>query len=209
MKKLYLVLIATLIIYNPAFAQSITQGINVINPNARFGAYNVTENDKATNTVSHGKLNDLNYVLEYDRGIDDDFTVGGLFRYNAFLLGKDTAQDQINLGYGFDFCLVTAYHFIKTEHVDVYLAATMGFSYLKLINSNLNYQAIFTAGGVAYNLEFGARFYVSAHVGVTFSFGYSGYDYPNGTEVGIFGATDQFGFVFDGGTFGLGLCYKL
>jgi len=208
MKKSCLIYILSLLSINIACAQSIVEGGNIINPNVKLGFFNVTENDKGHDSIGHGKISHIEYILQYERCIDKDFTVGGIFRYNAFILPKDTATNQINQAYGVDFCLDASFHFVKTQHVDIYLGATMGVSYLRLVNTNLNDQAIYDAAGAAYNLDIGARFYVNEHIGITLTAGYAGYDYPNGTEESIFGYVDHMGFVFDGATFGLGACYK-
>jgi hypothetical protein len=192
-----------------SFAQCIEQGTNIIGLDLKLGVYNFTLTDKGNNdAVTHGAGGMIHYVLGYDRGLDDRITVGGQFRYNPFILGKDTNQQDINVAYSIDLCIDAAYHLARSQHVDLYIGAAVGFSYLKLANSNLNYQGVYTAGGIAYNIGLGSRFYLGDHFAIALNIGYAGYEYPNGTVRGIGGASDQWAFLFGGSTYGIGLNYK-
>ncbi len=133
--------------------------------------------------------------------------MGGQFRYNSFIIGKDSSAQQLNVAWGIDFGPDAAFHFVRTGHTDLYIQAFAGFAYLKLANTNLAYQGIFTAGGLTYGLELGARFYIGNHIGILLNIAYSGYDYPNGTATGG-GSSENLRLFFTGSTYGTGLCYR-
>src|ERR1700722_8766659 len=155
-------------------AQSIEDGTNIIGLGIRLGVYNmtVTYNPPAPNPSYklNGQAADVIYPISYERGINDHLTLGGQFRYNSFILGKDTAATQINVAYGIDVYVDAAYHFVRSEHTDLYIQALAGFGYLKIANTNINNQGVLTAAGIAYGAELGARFYLGNHIGILLNF---------------------------------------
>lgn len=211
LKKLFLSSVLFVASSGIIYSQSVEQETNIIGLNIRLGIFNTTVTDKGNNNNSGtGRAGYVQYVALYDRGINDRITVGGQFRYNAFIIGKDTsaAQNQIDVAYGFDLCAYGAFHFVRSAHVDLYAGADLGYSYLKLANTNLNDQGVYKASGLAYNIDIGARFYIGDHFGIALVIGYAGYYYPNGTATGSGGATDNLALTLGGSTYGIGLCYK-
>lgn len=194
-------------------AQCLEQGTNIIGVGARLGIYNLTSTELnppagATNTTGTGRAGMIIYPFSFDHAINDRFTVGGQFRYNSFIIGKDTSAQQLNVAWGMDLCANAAFHFVRSQHVDLYIQAYAGYAYLKLANTNLAYEGVFTANGITYGLELGARFYIGNHIGILLNFAYSGYYYPNGTANGSGGSTENLSLFFTGSTYGTGLCYR-
>jgi hypothetical protein len=191
---------------------SVQQGTNNIGFMIRLGIYNTVATDKSNTTSvsnqSNGRAGDANYALSYDRGLNDRLTVGGQFRYDGYILGKDTSATQLNVAWGVDIDADAAYHFVRSQHTDLYVQELVGYTYIKLADDNLNYQGVYTASGLAYGLELGARFYFGNHFGIHLNFGYSGYDYPSGTAASVGGYTQNISLFFSGSTYGIGLCYK-
>jgi hypothetical protein len=211
LRKLLLPTLFLFIFSGVNYSQSVEQGANIIGLSVRLGLFNTTVVDKTNNNASNsGRAGYAQYLVSLDHGINDRFTVGSQFRYNEFIIGKDTTknQSQINVASGFDLCAYGAFHFVRSEHVDLYTGIALGYSYLKLANTNLNSQAVYKANGLAYNIDIGARFYLGNHFGIALTLGYAGYYYPNGTATVSGGATDNFSISFSGSTYGLGLCYK-
>ncbi|HXB12938.1 MAG TPA: outer membrane beta-barrel protein [Bacteroidia bacterium] len=195
-----------------AQAQSIEDGTNIIGLGVRLGIYNLQITYKpsppAPSSTNKGQTGSLIYPISYERGINDHITVGGQFRYNSFILAKDTSAQQINVAYDIDACVNGAYHFVRSEHTDIYLQAMVGFAYLKIANTNVQYQGVISAGGITYGLELGARFYIGDHFGIQINFAYSGYEYPSGNEAALGGYSEAVSLFFTGSTYGAGLCYK-
>ncbi len=193
-------------------AQCLQQGTDIFGLGIRLGIYNtsITELNPpagATNTTGTGRAGDVIYPFSFDRAISDRITVGGQFRYNSFIIGKDTSAKQLNVAWGIDVCPEAAFHFVRTQHTDLYIQLNAGYAFIKLANTNLGYQGVFTASGIAYGMELGARFYIGNHVGIALNLAYSGYDYPSGTMEGG-GSTQNFSLFFTGTTYGIGLCYR-
>jgi len=209
LKKLFIITAIVIIAWGNSFAQCMHDSTNIIGVNLGLGVYNIVLNDKGYNSSNNGRTGEVDYTLTYDRGITDRLTIGGFFRYRGFLLAPDTNVAEINVAYGFDFCVDGAFHFVRSRHVDLYIGADLGFGYIKLADDNLSNQGVFTAGGIAYGLTLGSRFYIGNHVGITFNFGYAGYEYPNGLVRGGGGYTDHWSLFFTGSTYTLGLCYRI
>lgn len=195
------------------YAQCVQQGTDIFGVGVKLGIYNLTTTllnppPGATNTTSTGRAGVLIYPFSFDYAISDRITVGGEFRYNSFLIGKDTSSQQLNVAWGVDLCPEAAFHFVRTQHTDLYIQLSAGYAYIKLANTNITNQGVFTASGITYGLELGARFYIGNHIGIMLNVGYSGYDYPNGTAKGG-GNTENFSLLLSGSTYGVGLCYKV
>ena len=193
-------------------AQSIEEGSNIVGFGVRLGIYNTTLTNQnppsGTNPNSYGQTGDIIYHLSYDRGMNDHFTVGGQFRYNSFIVAKDTSATEINVAYSIELDIDAAYHFVRSEHTDLYIQALAGGSYIRIANTNINNQVVFTAEGISYGLELGARFYIGDHFGIQLNFAYSGCYYPDGTIASLGGSSEKDSFLLTGSTYGLGLCYK-
>ncbi len=134
--------------------------------------------------------------------------MGGQFRYNSFILGKDTSAQQVNVAYDVDVCADATYHFVRSEHTDLYIQAMVGFAYLRIANTNIQYQGVISAAGITYGIELGGRFYIGDHFGIQLNFAYSGYEYPSGNEADLGGYSEGVSLFFTGSTYGAGLCYK-
>lgn len=206
--KIFCTLSALFFTATSVYAQSIAQGTDIIGLGIRLGVYNTIVHDKGNNTSSNGRAGDFIYPISFDKGISDRLTIGAQFRYNSFILAKDTTGNQINQAYGIDLGVDGAFHLVRSQHTDLYIQAFLGYGYLKLANTNLNNQGTYTASGVTYGLELGARFYLGDHFGILLNFGYAGYYYPNGVAKGLGGASDHLSIFFTGTTYGTGLCYK-
>lgn len=214
-KNIRTILCASFLLFSFSFsyAQSIQQGTDIFGVGMRLGIYNITVTDKnppegATNTSSNGRAGDIIYPFSFDRGLNDRITVGGQFRYNSFILAKDTSATQINEAYGIDLGIHGAFHFVRSEHTDLYVQLLLGYAYLYLADNNFSNQGNVTASGISYSLELGARFYIGNHIGIMLNIAYASYDYPDGTAKGG-GYTKNMSLFFTGSTYGIGLCYRL
>lgn len=212
MKKIT-TLLAIMALAFSTHAQSVEQGSSIIDMTFRLGIFNTHTVDKGNNNAqSNGRAGYLQYILGFHYCSTDRFTFGCQLRYNHFVIGKDTTknQSQINVAFGSDLCADAAFHFVRSEHTDIYIGGALGGSYLHLANTNINSGGTYNAFGLCYNIDLGARFYLGDHFGIGLMLGYSGYSYPNGKATNdINGTTDHLKLNLSGSTYGIGICYKL
>lgn len=216
MKKIIsLVLFSAIII--AASAQCFEKGSKVIGLGSGLGIYKTVWEDKTNSNITDDNDGAGAFVfpLTFEYGLLNWLGAGARLGYNNYIEGNDSNNTNENAR-GIDFNGFVNLHFLRTNHVDMFMSGEFGYSDFKytadVTSSGVTNSAMAKASGTGYSVGLNTRFYFgkNPHFGINLRFAFEGFNYENGEITDSQGSAPyKFGLKGNGNVFGIGLQYKI
>ena len=210
-----------------AFSQSFEKGKIVIEGGAGIAVYNTffshtykLPNGKDTTESSEDLTAASVFPLFVEYGITDRIGLGGGLRYNWYI--RDSAQKNGTV-VAFDIAVRPTFHLVKTKHIDLFAAGTLGYSHFawKWSDTYVDYGSLppitktetstLIGSGVQYGLSLESRFYFTKSIGIYLSYSFNGYNYPKlvHTDIPFTDLYPDYKLKLNGSTYGIGIMVKI
>lgn len=189
-------------------AQCFEKKDKIISTGIKLGIYNSMSN-YADNSQpdDHGRAASLMYPITFEYAVNNKIGAGVDFVYNNYITTTDSSSGNTPSAFGLDFQAAGYFHFVNTDHTDLYAKLGIGYSnFIYQVNDSLKSQ--YKAGGLGWKFQLGSRFYVGKHLGLMFNVGYASYAFNNGTVSNNDGYNKKMSFILNGTNWGLGLSVR-